>query len=137
MSEESKQELSDKVQRPEQAALLRILSSVASGTVTVNLNNFPFVKIDAEAKTLDVEIKGFEQSGLRVGDIMPQGKGKTNFLDTLKQSSDFARGLHDDGWSIRLFEGEQSLLKMGRGASSLTGYIWLNPLKIPRLMRLI
>jgi len=137
MSEQSKQESTRKTERPEQAVLLRMLSSVASGSLTINLNNFPFVKIDGKAKTLDVEIKGFEQSGLKIGDIMPSGKGKGSFLDTVKQSTDFARGLHDDGWSIRVFEGEQSLLKMGRGVSSMTGFVWLNPLKIPRLMRLI
>jgi hypothetical protein len=119
------------------AGFLRLLSSFVSGNLTVSVNNFPFVKIDGETKTLDVEIKGLEQSGLKMGSFIQSGTSKGNFLDTIRQSSGMAHRLHNEGWSIRVFEGESSLLKVGRGVSPMTGFVWVNPLKIPRLMRLI
>jgi hypothetical protein len=113
-----------------------LTTSLISGVVTVTVNNFPFLKIDGESKTLDVEIKGFEESGVRLNDIL-QKDSKGNALDSIRKSGNLAGSLNADGWMIRVFDGTDTLFKMGKGVSSITGHVWINPLKLPKLMKLI
>ena len=122
---------------PARETVVRALDSILSGTITVSVNNFPFLKIDGETKTLDVEIKGFEQSGLRLSDLVETKNSKGGFLGVIRNSSDFAQGLNQDGWTVQIFEGRNTLLRIGRGVSPRTGFIWLNPLKLPKLISLI
>lgn len=119
--------------------LVGMLSDFVSGSLTVSVNNFPFVKIDAETKTLDVEVKGFKESGLRIGNLMQAagGDSKNNIFGTMKKSGSVAHRLHDEGWKVSVFEGKDSLVKIGNGVSSLTGYVWVNPLKLSKLRGLI
>jgi hypothetical protein len=114
-----------------------VLTDFLSGTLTVCINNFPFLKVNGESKTLDVELKGFKESGLHLGDMLEKGDKKKDLMDTIKESSSVARRLHEIGWEIRVFEGEDSLIAMGNGVSSLTGYVWFNTLKLWKIRDII
>ncbi len=111
------------------------LSDFLSGSLTIVVDNFPLVKIDAEKKTFDLELKGFEESGLRLSDLM--GSSKKGFLDSIRQSGGLAHTLDKEGWNLRVFDGNDTVLSLGRGVTSLTGFVWLNPLKLSRLLRFI
>lgn len=118
--------------------LFRNLSDFLSGTLTVSVNKFPFAKIDGEAKTLDLDMKGLENSGLRLDELFQSGDSKKNdFLETLRLSGGIAKNLHEQGWKLRVFEGDESLVALGQGVSSLTGFIWVNPLKLSKIRKLI
>lgn len=119
-----------------QLEFFRLLSVFEAGTVTISVNNFPLAKIDGETKTLDVELSGVREAGLKLGDFIESEGADGNPIEAIKRSSKFARNLKDDGWSLRVYEGDSSVLTMGRGVSSLTGFVWLNPLKLGRLLGL-
>ncbi len=108
------------------------LSNILSGTLTVNVNNFPFLKIDGETKTLDVEIKGLKASGIQASDLV--GDSRRGLLETLKISQRIAKDLHQKGWRLRVFEGGSSLFSMGRGVSSLTSFVWGDPTKLLKIL---
>jgi len=108
-----------------------------SGSLTINVNNFPFLKINCETRSLTIEIKGFKQTGFHLGDLLGKGDNKKGLMETMKESSGMAHRLHDLGWELQLFEGEDSVLAMGRGVSSLTGYVWFNPLKLSKIIEII
>jgi hypothetical protein len=120
-----------------QESLLRLLSFFEYGSVTITVNNFPFAKIDIASKLLDVELRGILESGLKLGELFDSNALGGNVVDAIKRSGDFAKNLNRNGWSIRVYEGESSILKLGRGLSPLTGYVWLNPLKLSKLLRVI
>jgi hypothetical protein len=111
------------------------LSGFLSGSLTIVVNNFPLAKIDGERRTFDIELKGFEESGLRLSDLV--GSSKKGFLDSIKQSGGLAHTLNKDGWNLRVFDGSDPVLFLGRGVTSLTGFVWLNPLKLSKLLRFI
>jgi len=111
------------------------LSDFLSGSLTIAVNNFPLAKIDGEGKTFDIELKGFEESGLRLSDLV--GSSKKGFLDSIRHSGGLAQSLHKDGWNLRVFDGKDAVLSLGRGVSPLTGFVWLNPLKLSKLLRFI
>ncbi len=127
----------DAAEKKKDPLITHVLSEFVSGTLTITVNSFPLAKIDGESKTLDVEVKGFRESGLHLGELLQIGDSKKGFLEKIKQSNSFAQSLHEDGWKVRVFEGDESLLTMGRGVSPLTGFMWLNPLKLPKIMSLI
>jgi hypothetical protein len=107
------------------------LSNIAAGTLTVSVNNFPFLKIDGETKTLDVEITGLRESGIRAPSI---GESRPGFMDALKASEKIAKSLQENGWRLQVFEGGSSIILMGRGVSSLTRFVWGNPLKLLKIL---
>lgn len=117
--------------------LFASLSDFLSGTLTISVNKFPFIKIDGETKTLDVEVKGLKESGLRLDELAPAGDSKKGFFETMRMPGAIAKNLHEQGWKLRVFEGDESLIAMGRGVSSITGFVWLNPLKLSKIRKLI
>jgi hypothetical protein len=108
------------------------LSNFLSGTMTVSVNNFPFLKIDGESRTFDIEIKGLKESGIETSSLL--GESRHGMLETLKRSERIGEGLHEKGWRLRVFEGGRSVLSMGRGAPSLTGFVWGNPLGLLKIL---
>jgi len=115
------------------STLSESLSNVLSGTVTVSVNNFPFLKIDGESKTFDIEIMGLKESGIETSTVV--GDSRHGLLETLKSSERVARRFHEKGWRLRVFEGGSSVLSMGRGVPSLTGFVWGNPFELLKSLR--
>jgi hypothetical protein len=109
------------------------LSNVLSGTLIVSVNNFPFLKIDGESKNFDIEIKGLKESGIQTSKLA--GDSSQGFLDTFKMAEKIAKGLHEKGWRLRVFDEGSSLVSMGRDVSPLTGFVWGNPLKLLKILR--
>ncbi len=110
------------------------LSDILSGTLTVTINNLPTLKINGELKTVDVELRGLEESDLHLSSIFPETK--KNLYESMKDSTGLAQALYKDGWNLRIFDDGERLLSMGRGITPLTGHVWLNPLKLTKLKSL-
>jgi hypothetical protein len=115
------------------ATLGESLSNIQSGTLIVSVNNFPFLKIDGESKTLDVEIKGLKECGIQTTNMI--GGVTRGLMEMLSTSQKIAKGLHEKGWKLRVFQGGSSFFSMGRGVSSLTGFVWGDPLKLLKILR--
>jgi hypothetical protein len=106
-----------------------------SGSLTITVNSIPLLKISGEAKTVDFEIKGLDEAGIHLADVF--GGSKKGVIESIRDSSGLARSLNRNGWTIRIFDAGDRLASLGRGVTPLTGFVWLNPLKVARLRRLI
>jgi len=121
---------------PERDLLIHSLSDFLSGSLTVTVNKLPFAKINGETKSLDIELKGLNETGLRLGELVETGERKMGLIQTIRESNEIAKKLHDQGWKVSVFDGNESLVAIGRGVSSITGYMWMNPLKLSKIRKL-
>ena len=105
------------------------------GRLTVSVNNFPLLKADATAKSVEVELKGVKETGLSLNALLKMGGPKSGgIFDALKGGEDVANKLDQMGWKFSLYDGGSSILTMGRGVSGFSGHISFNPLKIWRVL---
>ena len=117
-------------------ALLQFLPSLTSGSLTMSLNKLPFLRIDSDSRSLSVEAAGVRESGLKLAEAtLSENGAKTSFHNLLTSSEKLAKTLSRIGWTLTLYDGNSSLLSLGRGVSRLTGHVRANPLKLRRLIR--
>jgi hypothetical protein len=109
-----------------------LLSIFASGVLTVDVNGMPFVKVDAESKSVGVEAMGIKECGLRLSKLIrfQGGRQKGGIRGLLESSESAARSLSEDGWQFTLYDRGSRVLTMGRGVSRLSGFITVNPLRL-------
>jgi hypothetical protein len=119
-----------KVVRP-----LDILSLFESGTLTIGVSGVPLLKVDAEARNLELDASGVKESGLKLSKIMEIQGGQKGFVGLMKGSESTARGLSEKGWKLTLYDKGSEILTLGRGVSRLTGYVHANPLKLRRIWK--
>jgi hypothetical protein len=100
--------------------------------MTVSVNGTPSVVLDIDSKSLNLEAKGVKKSGLKLLNVT-QEKGR-GVLGLLKTSQSTAKKLSEMGWKVTLYDGRNVVLSMGSGASRLTGNIYVNPLKLRRIL---
>jgi hypothetical protein len=117
--------------------LARLLSSFESGTITVSVNNFPFMKVDSDSKKVAIEMRGFQESGLHFADLIETVNADKGVIQTIKQATGLAQSLQREGWGVRIFEGKDPLIAIGSGVSPLFGFVWFNPLMLPKISKLI
>ena len=113
---------------------LCLLSLFASGVLTVGVNGLPFLKIDAESRTVDVEAVGVKEYGIRLSSVIQLESGQKGVRGLLKGSESAAKGLSERGWRLTLYDKGSSILTMGRGVSRLTGYVRVNSMKIRKIL---
>jgi hypothetical protein len=113
------------------ASLVDLLALVQAGKATVTVGGRPFLSIDSDDKTLEVDAYGAREAGFRLSALVSAEEGRVGVLEG---SRHVAGALARLGWRLTLSaEGEQ-ILNMGRGASRLTGRISVNPLKLRKLL---
>jgi hypothetical protein len=113
------------------ASLLDLLAFVPAGRATITVGGHPFLSINSDAKTLEVEADGAKEAGLRLSDLV---KLEGGVASALEGSGHVAGALSRLGWKLTLFAGGDTLLTMGSGVSRLTGRISVNPLKLRQLL---
>ena len=112
---------------------IEILSSFESGVLTIRVNEFPLLKVDADSKSLDVEASGVREAGIKLSEVL-QIEGGRGFRGLVRNSESLARGLSEKGWRLTLYDKGSGILEAGRGVSRLTGYVHLNPLRLRRIL---
>jgi len=113
-------------------SVLDLLAAVSKGKATITLEGRPFIHLDADEKTLEVDANGFTAAGLRLQDF---GGGKEGPLATLAGPVHVASALSDQGWKLTLCAEGEKVLTMGKGVSRLTGRIRMNPIKARKLLK--
>ncbi len=98
------------------------------------MNGIPMARLDSESKLLSIETDGMRQGGIRLGKMLGLKRGRGGVGMLLGESEGMARRLSEMGWTLALYDKDQRLLSMGKGASRLTGHIEANPLKLRRLL---
>ena len=116
-------------------ALLSLLSSLESGSVTVSVNALPMAMVDADSKSLGIEVSGVKESGLRLSEMLVGDDQERSIGKLIASSASMATSLSKIGWTVTLYDKGHSLLSMGKGASGLTGHIKANPLRLRELLR--
>ena len=111
---------------------LGFLAVVSKGKATVSVKGIPLVHLDAETRTLDVDVDGLRTAGLRIRDLVGQNEG---VFGGLTGPVRIASKMSDLGWSLAVYAGKEKVLTVGSGMSRLTGRIGLNPLKTRKLLR--
>ena len=111
---------------------LDLLATVSKGKMTITLEGRPFVRLDADERSLDVDADGLRAAGLHILDLAGDKEG---MIAALTGSIHIANEMSDRGWMLTLHQRGEKMLTMGRGVSRLTGRIGLNPLKTRRLLK--
>jgi len=115
-------------------SLVELLGAVPSGRMTVSTGGLPFVTVDADSKTLDVDLEKAKGAGLQVSDILRIEGGRTA---SVRGSVHVAGALSRLGWKLNLYSGGSRVASLGRGATRLTGHVSVNPLRLKTLLELL
>ncbi len=111
---------------------LNLLSLLSSGAITVTVGGFPLLSIDSQQRTLDVEIQGAKEAGLKLSDLMEKQEGRESH--PLRGAESIARELSRLGWRLTLYNEGSRAAVIGSGVSRLTGHMSVNPLKLKGLL---
>ena len=116
--------------RPE--SLLTLLALMPAGRATIKVSGRPFLSVDSDKKTLEVEADGAKEVGFRLSEFVRVLEGPVSLLE----GSERAIGeLSRLGWKMTLYAGGEKMLAMGSGVSRLTGRVRVNPLKLRKLLK--
>jgi len=119
-------------QRSNLKSALGFLANVSKGKATVSVKGTPLVQLDAETRTIDVDVDGLRAAGVRIWDLVGQDEG---MFGGLKGPVRIASEMSELGWSLAVYAGKEKVLTVGSGLSRLTGRIGLNPLKTRKLLK--
>ena len=116
------------------SSLLDVLELVSAGRATVNIGGLPFIKVNGDSKTLEVEADAARQAGMKLSNLARMTGGP---VGALKVPIGVAGALSQLGWKLTLRAEGEAVLSMGKGSSRLTGRISVNPLKARKLLKVI
>jgi hypothetical protein len=111
--------------------VLDLLALMPAGKATVTIGGRPFLSINSDEKTLEVEVDGAREAGLRLSDLVQLQEGSTGVLKGSRRTTE---ALSQLGWKLTLCSEGDRILTMGSGVSRLTGRIRVDPLKLKKLL---
>lgn len=112
--------------------LARALGGLSGGSVQIGLGAAPFASVDAESRTLKLQI-----APLLLGSGGTRPMLRASGPRDLWKARNIPAQLARSGWRLTLYDGTQELLSLGRGTSALTGHIHLNPTALWTLRKLV
>jgi hypothetical protein len=121
-------------QRKSNTGTLELLSIFQSGALTVEVNGYPLVKVDAESRSVDVEARGIKECGIKLSKLLEFETGEKGIGSIISATELTARRLSNLGWSLILYDKGSRILRMGSGVSRLTGHMQVNLLKLRKLL---
>jgi len=114
------------------SSALDLLAVVSRGKATVTVGGRPLVRVDADAKVLEVDAEGAKEAGFHLLEAAEQGGGT---LAAVRGPLRLAGELSQNGWRLTVESDGEKMLSMGKGVSRLTGRISMNPLKARKLLK--
>ncbi len=115
-------------------SLLDFLELMPAGRATITVGGRPFISINSDKKTLEVEADGVKEAGLRLSDFV---KLQGDSMSLLEGSGHVIGELSSLGWKLTLYAEGNRILAVGSGVSRLTGRISVNPLRLKRLLEVL
>jgi len=112
-------------------SLVDLLAFMLAGRATITVGGRPFISVNSDEKTLDVEADGAREVGLRLSDLVRLQEGPTSLLEGSGHAIETLSRL---GWKLTLYAGGDRILTMGSGVSRLTGRISVNPLRLKKFL---
>ena len=112
---------------------IQLLELFSSGSLSAQVNGRPLAKIDAETRSLDLDVVGIKETGLKLTDLAKSED--SGYFGLLKTSKQTAKELAEIGWKLSLYDRGSSVLSMGSGVSKLTGHVWVNPFKLRSILK--
>ena len=109
-----------------------ILPLFSSGSLSVAANGLPLLSLDSKTRSVDLDARGVEESGLKLSQLVGH---RGRIVGLLTDSEGIAKKLAREGWTLTLYDKGARALTMGSRVSRLTGHIHVNPLKLRRLLR--
>lgn len=113
-----------------------LLSIFESGVLAVTINGRPFIKVDAESHTVDSELAGIKESGIKLSALI-SSEDKLGVSGLLKTTESTARELDEKGWKFALYDKGTTVLAMGRGVSRLSGHVHVSPTKLRSILEAV
>ena len=116
---------------------LELLSLFEAGVLAVTVNGKPLMKVDASSRSVETEVSGIRESGIKLSDFVGSESGSSGMIDLLKTARSTAKDLYENGWKFSLFDKGSNVLAIGRGVSRLTGHINVSPTKLRSLLEML
>ena len=88
---------------------LEFLSLFASGTVSINVNGQPLLKVDAESKSVDIDGPRVKECGIPLSKVIQLEAGRKGVIGLLSGSRDTASRLSKQGWRLTLYDNGSEL----------------------------
>jgi len=111
--------------------MVRLLTQMAGGKLEARLDGVPVATIDAEARNVTVDIGGLEKEDLKARTHLREGV--VNLWQARGVGGDLARA----GWHVSVTSDEKELVRAGRDVSVLTGHVYVNPLALRKIRKLL
>ena len=112
--------------------LAGLLSGLSGGSARIQVDSAPFATLDAESRTLTVQIAplfmGPSRRGPPVRRELPVGLWNGRSIP-----SELARL----DWRLTVYDGTEELATVGRGTSALTGHVRVSPAGLWKLRKLL
>jgi len=116
------------------SSLSEVLELVSAGRATVTIGGLPFIEVNGDEKTLEVEADAAKKAGISISNLAKENGG---LFAMLTGPISVAGVLSQLGWRLTLRTGGEAVLHMGKGSSRLTGRITVNPLKSRKLLKVL
>ncbi|MDG6997501.1 MAG: hypothetical protein JRN15_00105 [Nitrososphaerota archaeon] len=114
---------------------LELLSLFASGTLSINVDGHPLLKVDAESKSVDVDGPRVKECGIPLSKIIQLEAGRKGIIGLLSGSRATASRLSKKGWRLTLYDNGSELVRIGKGTSRLTGHMSMKPTRVRKILK--
>lgn len=114
------------------ATAFDLLGLISAGSATITVAGRPFLRLDSEGKSVELEADGAREAGLRLSAVV-RLQGNETSARTLQGSAHIADALARQGWRMILYVEGHKVLTMGAGVSRVTGRISVSPLSLKKL----
>ena len=106
-----------------------LLKRVTGGKLEARIDGNPLVLLDGEHRSLTVQIGPLLTEGIKPSSVLRAGHLR------LWQARGVPSALARSGWDLRLHDGAEELIRLGRNASALTGHVHVSPRTLGKLRR--
>ncbi len=100
--------------------LLDLLSTLRSGTVRVAGPEGILALVDADRRTVRMDIQPFVEEWRAFLRAAPKDAAD------VRDGSHLPKALAEEGWQIDLYNRDKEVARIGRGTSALTGHVHVN-----------
>lgn len=111
---------------------LDLIEQLRGGQLSIDWDGVPWVAIDADQRHLEMDLTPIQGLTKALPHLLRSGG-----WDGIRESLQLPRRLSELGWCVTLKMGNRPMVRLGRGASALTGNVRVELGALPALLRLL